>query len=171
VKIAKLARQYDREVTASINRAAAALGEGIEGAKRRVGEKVNLTPDDKYAVAIASRFGSLKHADKMSLISELIGGNRGPELAAIIMAPSSLTGLSAKQQKEFETAILSTHAGEEMKEQTDLHEAMETVLAATHAAGDLAKSLTDPGELARIESGVAAADAAGNAFSEAIAQQ
>lgn len=105
----------------------------------------------------------------MSLISQLIGENRGSELAAILQAPGAATGLTAKQRGEFEKGLFSAHAAPELEELEKLEGVFEAVVAATGATAGYVKDLTDPGRLAKIESQAATAEKATEAFTQAAA--
>ena len=104
----------------------------------------------------------------MGLLAQLVDENRGPELAAIVQAPSALTGLSDNQRGVFEQAITGKHAAAELEERDQLTGALEIVTAAAGAAGSLVKGLTDPAKIAEIERGAAEADAAGAAFDQSV---
>lgn len=166
-KVATMARKLDQEVTAAINRAGMILKEGSHNLQRRIDERVNLKPD-AFAAEIRATFRAMSRKDQLKLMGELVRENRGPELAAIVKAPSILTGLSADEQARFEQAILGMHAPDEMAEMADLNEAFEVSLTATRVAGTFANSLTSPGKVAAIEKGEAASEAALSAFDQAL---
>ena len=102
------------------------------------------------------------------MLSEMVDENRGPELAAIIRAPRSLTGLNPQQVEMYGQAVASKHAAEELAE----IEALDTVFGAfdavQKAATNLAKRLDDPAKLAEIERGANAAEEAGQDFDQSL---
>jgi hypothetical protein len=167
-KLADMARKYDREVLAGLNRASDALRSARADIQRRIDDKISLK-EDAYGTETRAYFRTLNRTDKMSLISELIGENRGPELAALLKAPRSATGLTKDEVTRLESQLYSTHAADEMAELALVEEVHSGAIAAYEAGTDLARSLTDPGELARIESEDAAANDAGAAFDQALA--
>lgn len=169
-RIGQMARKFDQETTASLNRAIAAHQAGLQDAQRRIDDKVNLKPHP-YAEGICARFWNLSHKARMELLDQLIAENRGDELAAITRAPRSLTGLAKEHQQAFELAIISKHAAAELAEQQALNEAMQSFTAVSRAQSSFTKSLTDPAELERIERSEAAASEAGAAFDEVFAPQ
>lgn len=166
-KVAALARKFDREVTAAINRSGATMRDGLNDVDRRLEEKISLKPD-AFAAEIRNVFRSLDLKGKHDMMARLVAENRGAELAAIVKAPTSLTGISEADRARYEKNIIATHAPAELEEQAKLNESFESLMAATNAAADLVRSLTDPGELARIENGEAAAAAAGEAFNQSL---
>lgn len=167
LKVAKLARTFDREVTAGLNRASQIYRDGVADVQRRIAEKVDLKPH-ALAAEIRTRFVTLKTADKMNVLAKLVAENRGPELAAIVSAPELLTGLTDDQRTQFEQAITGKHAAAELDQLEMLDDVLDAVSAASRAAGSLVKGLTDPNKLATIEREAAAADAAGEAFSQSL---
>lgn len=169
-KIGTMARKFDQEALATFNRSTDFWRSGMADIARRIEEKINLKPD-AFAAEIRAAYRGMKPQDRVGLIGRLIKENRGPELAALIKAPASLTGLSDLERSKYEAAMLSAHAPDELEERARLEEDLEATAAALRAAGDLAKSLTDPGELARIEMQVAASRAAGDEFNQALAPE
>lgn len=167
MKIAKMARKFDQEVTATINRSGLIFSEGYKDANRRIDEKVNLTPD-AFAGEIRATFRTLNAKAQSELVKVLIQQNRGPELAAIVKAPSILTGVTDRQRADYEQAILGVHAPAELEEQELISSAFDTIMIAAKTAGGFAKSLTEPASLAEIERAAAASDAAGAAFDQSL---
>jgi hypothetical protein len=167
LKVGKMARKFDSEVTVSMNRAIDFMRSGTQDVQRRIQEKVNLTPD-AFAAEIRAAFRTLDAKGKANLINALVKENRGPELAAIVKAPSVLTGISDQQRASYEQMIVATHAAEEMDELAKLTDVFDTTLAAQNTAGNFARNLTDPHNLAAIERGAAASEAAGTAFDQSL---
>ncbi len=69
LKVAKMARQLDKEVTVSINRLGEAHRVGREAVQRRIEEKVNLKPD-AFAAEIRAAFRTLSARDKAALVNQ-----------------------------------------------------------------------------------------------------
>lgn len=170
-KVADAARKLDKEITACLNRALVAMSDGVDDAQRRINEKVNLTPH-RQQDAICAAFRGMSGKAQAKQLQELIEENRGDELGAILNAPPILTGLTREQAAQYKRAVFAKHAAAELDEQSMLQgELLETVSTAVRAAGDFTKELFNPERLAAIEASDAAARAAGDAFSQAIAQQ
>lgn len=167
MKVAKNARTFDREITNTLNRALKIWGEGYQSIDRRIAEKVNLTPD-AFASEIRAAFRNMPPKQQSKLIADLVESNRGPELAAIVKAPSILTGISDSQRDSYEKMILARHAGAELDEIAKLEEVLQAVTTISKTAGEFAAELTDPNKLAAIESAAGEADAAGEAFNQAL---
>jgi len=167
MKVAKNARTFDREITNTLNRALKIWGEGYQKLQSRIAEKVNLTPD-AFASEIRAAFRNMPPKQQSKLIADLVESNRGPELAAIVKAPSILTGISDSQRDSYEKMILARHAGAELDEIAKLEEAWGAVTTISKTAGEFAAELTDPNKLAAIESAAGEADAAGEAFNQAL---
>ena len=167
LKVAKMARQLDGEICGTINRLGAIAREGVQDVQRRIDMKVDLKPDS-FASEIRAAFRSLDCAEKAKLINRLVKENRGPELAAIVKAPSVLTGITDEQRAAYEKSMLSTHAGAEVDENARLEEVFGSAMTACGTTGRYCTSLIDPGKLAEIERGASAADEAGNAFNQSL---
>ena len=167
LKVAKMARKLDTEILASLNQSGRIWADGVQAVQRRIDEKVDLRPD-AFATEIRGAFRGLDSKAKAALLKELVEGNRGPELAAIVRAPSVVAGISDKEKADYEKAIVGKHAAAEIDEQDKLGEVFEAIMVAHRAATDFAKRLTDPDKVAAIERGAAQAAAAGAAFDQSL---
>lgn len=167
LKVGRLAKKFEAETLATLNRSLAILGEGLKDVGGRIDRKVNLTPD-AFASEIRAAFRSLDREAKTDLLGRLVKENRGPELAAIVKAPGILTGISDQERQAYEKAIIAQNAPDELDEQQALQGVWEEALAANNAATQLAKAFVDPGKLAAIESADAAAAEAGAAFDQSM---
>jgi len=169
LKVAKAARKYEAEIEAARGRAHEIFGRGASEINGRIVEKVDLRPS-AFAQEIRTAFRELDSQGKVKLINELVDGNRGPELAAIVDAPSVLTGISDQQRAMYRQAIISKHAADEVDEQEKLSEVFFASLDTAKAATGLVRRLVDPGELAHIEHVDAQAKEASAAFNESLQQ-
>lgn len=167
MKVAKSARTFSQEVTATFNRAVKVWGAAYGDLQARIIDKTNLRPD-AFAGEIRAAFRTMSSKQKMDLIQELIEENRGPELAAIVKAPSMLTGISEEQKQSYEKSFVARHASAELDELAKLEETWSAVIAATNVGADFAADLTNPAKLSAIETAAATADAAGEAFNQAL---
>lgn len=167
LKVAKMARKLDTEITATTNRSAQIWAAGFSDAERRIGEKINLTPD-AFASEIRVAFRGLNTNAQGELIRDLVEQNRGPELAAIVKAPSVLTGITDAQREAYGEAIVARHASAELDEQKALEDVFTVVRAATRASASFVKDLTNPRMIEEIERGANAAEAAGSAFDQSM---
>ncbi len=167
IKVARLARTYDKEATATLNRALQIYAEGQADLARRIDAKVKLK-SDAFAEEIRTTFRGLDSKGRAQCINQLVEENGGPALAAILEGPSLLTGIPDEQKARYEQAILARHASAELNEREQLAGVFEAVGAATRAAGGLVKEFTDPNKLAEIERGAEAANAAGAAFDQSM---
>lgn len=165
LKVAKLARKFNSETTEMLNRAARIYGDAINEAQARIDAKVNLRPDS-FASEIRAAFRSMNSKAQAELIKQLVTENRGPELAAIVRAPSILTGISDQERATYEKMIVDLHAGPEADEIAKMDDVWSAVHAATRAAGTMVAELTDPHILRDIEQQAAAADEASAAFNQ-----
>ncbi|WP_324742082.1 hypothetical protein U8326_02240 [Tsuneonella sp. CC-YZS046] len=167
LKVGKLAKKFDNEVTAVINRSGEIWREGMSDVQRRIDEKIDLKPN-AFAEEIRATFRTMNRKSKVELLGQLVKENRGPELAAIVKAPSILSGISDAERADYERAIISMHAPKELAEQTWLDELFDSVgIVATTSSG-LVRDFMDPGELARIERAEASAVEAGEAFDQSL---
>ena len=166
-KVAGIARKYDREVVATVNRMGELYQESRQDLQRRIDSKVNLTPN-AFAPEIRETVRRMNKHDRMELLHTLVKENRATELAAIIKAPALATGISEDERSRYEALIVSMHAPGELAEQAELEAVFEESFAATKFAGDYATSLTSPGKVAAIEQGHAAATEAVDAFEQSL---
>lgn len=166
-KVAALVKKYNSEGTAAINRLGAICREGEEAIQRRIAEKVDLRPN-AFAEEIRSAFRPLPRSEKVEILGQLVKENRGPELAAIIKAPSLLSGISDLERANFERSILNMHAGDEMDELKGLESVFDQALTAVNVAAAFTKELTDPVRIREIERGEAEAKAASDAFDQSL---
>lgn len=170
LKVAKMARTFDSEVTAMINRTGRLWAEGYNDAQRRIDEKVNLKPD-AFAQEIRTAFRGMSGKAQGALINRLVKENRGPELAAIVKAPAILTGISEEARASYEKMILNVHAADELDEIAKLEDVFGAVSAVSKAASSMVADFTNPASIAAIESQAAAANEASEAFSQSFTQQ
>ena len=167
LKVAKAARKYEAEIEAARTRAHEIYGRGIMEVDRRIVEKVDLKPT-AFAQEIRTAFRELDSQAKTKLINQMVEENRGPELAAIVDAPSVLTGISDQQRSMYRQDIISKHAAAELDEQEKLGDVFNASLDAAKAARNLVKRLADPGELASIIHADGVANEARTAFDESL---
>lgn len=167
MKVAKMARTFNSEITATINRAGQVWSTGFKDVERRISEKVDLRPD-AFASEIRTAFRGMHGKARAALIKQLVEENRGPELAAIVKAPSILSGIGDQERQNYEKMIVARHAGAEVDEIAKLEDVFSAVSAAAGAAESMVKDFTNPAKLAEIEREAAASEAAGVAFSQSF---
>lgn len=145
-----------------------AFMEGLADIKKRIDQKVRLVPDE-FAAEIRAAVRTMTPAEKVRTLAELAANNNGPALAAITESPSILTGVTKDIQDRYRDNIYDIHAREERLEQAALTDALKGAVSATNVAASLASDLANPGRLAEIERGVAAAAEAETAFNNTVA--
>jgi hypothetical protein len=168
LKVAKMARTFDKEITAAINRALCAHGETKGNIERRITEKLNFKIDGDEAREVRAVIRSMKQTDRLKALDKLLEEGRGPELHAIISGSELTTGIDDGMRFAFRDSFVAKHAAAELAEQERLSEAMESFDAAQKAAARFVKELTDPDKLSQIERADAAAVAAGEAFNQSL---
>jgi hypothetical protein len=169
LKVAKLARKLDTERAAVFQRLVSIWSGGRERLQRQIEDKINLKPDPTFANEIRTAFRALSSDKKSKFISDLIADpERGPEMAAILRAPSILTGISDEQKAAYELSFTTKHAGDLFDEQQYLDDAYQNAIEAEKATFSLVKELTDPQKLAQIEREDAVAREAGAAFDQSL---
>lgn len=167
-KVADSAKRLSGSVATANERIQEKLREGLRDIGARIDAKVNMKPNE-FAAEIRSVFRSMTNTKQIELLGELVKENRGPELAAIIKAPSVLASISPEIQARFEDAMISTHAPQEFNEQSMLQEIFNDSLVVQDVAKETATAYIDPARLAQIERGEAAALAAADQFKAATA--
>lgn len=162
-RVSLAAARLGRETTAAINRIIKISADGHADLAARIREKTKLHPDI-YAAEVRATFRTLSNTERMKLLGELVDGNRGPELAALVKAPATITGLPEEYRARFEAAFIARHASEELSEQKALEEAFATSMVSTRTAGEIADTYADPIRLAEIQKAEAKATDAARAF-------
>lgn len=168
-RVGTAARKLKEKAEGINDKAHVVVRDGLTDIQRRIAEKVNLKPDEKFGAEIRSLFRSLKPGEQIAMLSQLARENRGPELAAIIDAPTSVTGITREVQDRHRSQIVSIHAPEEFAEQAALLDALPAVVSAVRVADEMAIEYENPNTLAKIAKSEEAAKAADAAFSDALA--
>jgi hypothetical protein len=159
--------KFAKDTEAALVRMNKSWANGFENIDARIRAKTKLNPDPAYASEIRHLYRSMSSSERVKLLSELIEGGRGPELAAIISAPKSLTGLPDQQRRQYEAAFISRHAPDEIREQEALQEVFDAALVIEREARGFAAAHSDPRRLEEITRAEAAAAAAQARFDKA----
>lgn len=162
-RVATAAAKFAKESEDALDRANRTMHSGVAEIEARIKAKVRLVPD-AFATEIRAAYRAMSSQEKTATLTALVAQNRGPEVAAIVKAPSLLTGMPEEQRRNYEAAFISKNAPEEKREQEALMEAFETVLVSTRTAGEVARAYSDPAALAKITAAEFAAAAAAKAF-------
>lgn len=166
-RVAEAAVKFGKEAEAVLGRANKTVQDGYTDIEKRVRQKVRLAPD-AYASEVRQAWRGMSEKEKVNALKELIDGNCGPELAAIIKAPSILTGMAEKHRQEYESAFIAKHAPEELRARESLAEAFDTVLVSARTASEVALAYADPAVLAEIAHAEAAAKTAAKTFDATV---
>lgn len=166
-RVATAAQKMAKEVEAARERVQKTAHDGLSLLQARIAAKTNLKPD-AYAAEVRAVFRTLPHTEQVKLLSELIDQARGPEFAAIVKAPRTITGLQEDMRAKFESAYISRHAAEELLDEAAIKEAAEAASVAVETAGLFAAEYNDPAKLAEISKAEAAAAAAAKAFDSTV---
>lgn len=162
-RIAKAAAQLEAEAEAMLDSANETLRNSVGEIEKLINSKVNFVPNE-YAQEVRSTFRALEYKDRLTMISKMVDGNQGPELAAILQAPEFLAGLNKEQQGNFTEMLFNRHASVERDARDAIMTGFGDTLTAVRTARNAAKLLTDPGRMADIEAGERAAAEAQAAF-------
>lgn len=141
--------------------------QGLRDVNERIRMKVNLESNG-YAAEIRQAFRTMKPSEQIKMMKQLVDENRGPELAAIVNAPSILTGIDPEMQSRFADSIVSKHAAEEWEEKNALEKSMEAAFVASDVGKKVADEYGNPEKLAEIERLEAAAGKANADFSNSL---
>src|SRR5258708_7149769 len=158
------AERFNKDVTVTLNHLLKVTGDGHANLDARILKKTQLIPDRIYEAEVRAVYRSKSPTEQMHLLKEFTDQNRGPELAALVKAPSSLTGMSDEHRQRWESAFIAKHASEELVERAALEDAFSDALVSTKTAGELADAYADPVKLAAIVKAEAIAAAAQQAF-------
>lgn len=125
------------------------IGDGIARLQGELDTKVKLKPNE-YAAELRAQARTLDYDGKLKLLTELADANDGPMLAALIKAPSVLTGIPAEVSNRFTEHVYAKHAPEEWEELKDLLTLVTERLDIVNTALTAAKAYSDPVRLAEI---------------------
>ncbi|MDP1550515.1 MAG: hypothetical protein Q8L97_10205 [Nitrosomonas sp.] len=166
-KVSLAAKRLGAEVATARTRVSETTRLGLLEIDERIAQKIDLRPNG-YAAEIRAAFRNLDYVKQISLLDELASSNRGPELAAIIKAPTLLTGIDPDLVSKFTELVIQKHAPAEFQEQFDLMEVMNSALTAVSVGETVAGEFLDPVVLAKIEAGESAANEAEVAFTNSL---
>jgi len=167
-RVGLAAERFNKDITATFNHINKVIGDWERDIAARIAAKTNLVPD-AYAAEIRAVYRSKSPTEQMELINEFVAQNRAAELAAVIKAPASLTGMSDEHRARYEAAYVAKHAPGEVAEKEALEDAFNDALVVTNTAGALAKAYSDPDKLAEIAKAEAVAATAQQAFNKLTA--
>lgn len=167
-RVALAAARFNKEGTATINRLRQIYDIGAADIEHRMNAKLNLRAELRYEGEIRAVYRGMPLEERGKLLLQLIEENRGPEFAAIIKAPTTLTGMSEDHRQRYEDSFASKHAPEELAEAEALAQGFNDALVSTTTAGALAAEYSNPAKLAEITRAEAAAEAAASAFNASV---
>ena len=125
---------------------------------------LRLNPDG-YAAEIRAVYRQMSQQQRTKLLEELMESTlRGPELAAILRAPGSTTGMSDLQREQYYESYRATHAKQEIAEEKMVEKTFEVAIASLQTAREIAAAYTDERKLADIAKREAEAAAARQNF-------
>jgi hypothetical protein len=165
--VATAAQAFTKEVEVARERARKLIADGLINIDKQIAAKANLVPD-AYAAEVRGVFRGLAHSERLKFLNELLEQGRGPEFAAIIKAPRSLTGITEDMRQKFESAFVAKHAAAELLDRDALNDALETVEVVSRTAAEVAQAYNDPAKLAEITKAEEAAAAAQKAFESSV---
>jgi hypothetical protein len=165
-KVSAAAVVFGRQVAAARDRLHDLVRQGVKDIEQRSRLKTGLKADE-FASEVRATVRALGIEAKLALLGDLARNKRGSELAAVVDAPTILTGITDDLATRFRELIETSHAPEEYQERIKLLEAFGEAFDMTALCADAASNFADPGKLATIERGEEAAAAAIAAFNEA----
>lgn len=167
-RVCLAAERLGKDITATLNGIIKITGDGHASIDGRIAAKTKLQPDS-YASEVRAVYRGMTPTEQMQLLKELVDQNRAAELAAIIKAPTSLTGMSDEHRQRWEATFTAKHAPDEVAEKAALEEAFGDAMVSTKTAGELADAYADPVKLAEITKAEEVAAAAAQAFNAKVA--
>lgn len=133
----------------NVARTEAELARAIADAEDDLRHEANLKPDPRYEGVILSKFVGMKPSDQAALFGELVTAGDGPSLAALLNAPSVLTGLTEQRKVELKAALCAKVAPKHVALRDELLKAKQAMVDASIAALKLEAPMlqwTGPGE-------------------------
>lgn len=161
------ATQLQRQVMTARDNLQRISRDGLQDLERAIAKKVNLM-QDAYAPEIRTGFLRLSGPGQQQRLVELATENRGPELAALILAPRSATNLTEEACSRAREMIVSLHAKTEHEQMEGLMDAYLVAFDTTTAIVRFCERFIDPAKRQGIERGEQAASAAVAAFEQAV---
>jgi hypothetical protein len=169
-RVCLAADRFNKDITVTLNHIIKVSGDGHASIDGRINAKTKLNPDSYAGEVRAVYRGLASQTEKTKLIGEFIEQNRAAELAAIIKAPTSLTGMIEEHRQRYEAAFIAKHASEELAEKAALEDAFSDAMVSTRTAGELADAYADPVKLAAIVKAEAVAAEAVKAFDAKVSR-
>ncbi len=169
-RVADAAAKLGKATTTAMNRIGELSRRGHDDIAARIKAKTRLVPD-VFGNEIRDQFRRMGQEEKTKLLAELVEDpNRGSELAAILVAPLSATGLSAEARSKWEQVYVARHAPDELNEQLVLTATCEGALSVgTPTAGKVEAAYSSPTRIAEIARAEAAANAVAATFDRSVA--
>lgn len=160
---AKLAGKFDA-VEQSIHDLAR---EGSSRLDREITERANLRPNE-YAAEVRASVRAMKPAERRDVLNKAVDAGDAQLVAALVDAPSVVTGIDPQYGQRMKQAFVSKHAADEAAEQSRLHETYSTSIQSLSVARAAVREATNPEKVREIEERAAAAQRAQSEFDESL---
>lgn len=147
----------------NVTRVETELASELTAVEAELSRAANLKADSRYEGSILNKLIAMTPADQTAFIGQLITDGDGPSLAAVLDAPSALTGLTAERKAELKTAHCAKSAPKQVALRDAIMAAQQHVRDTSIAMLRLAPTMlqwTAPGEW-KLRAKKAAAERAG----------
>lgn len=162
------AERLDRHLSRIVNDANAAATEGVQRLDAAINQKAALKPTD-YDSEIRALYRGQPTSEIIKAAHEALKTDDRATLAALLLAPSKLTGLPEEIRSRFTENFKTKHAPDEYAEVTALLDTVSDVVFAAGVAQQAAKEAATPSEVRRNDSADQAAKEAEEAFLNVLA--
>lgn len=124
--------------------------------------------ENNYASEIRAMYRSLDNTERLKFIQDAVDNRDGATFAAVMLAPSPLTGIPRDMNQKLTDNFLMQAVPEMYQEQKDLQDAIDNVLTSADVAGSISNELQNPDAIRLIEQEVQKAQAAAEQFNSAL---
>jgi hypothetical protein len=162
-KICAAAEKLSNQIEASRSKIQSFASSGMDGLHNAMVEKAGLR-QNLYAAEVRTAFRGLDGTERIQFLNDLLETGDGASLAAVLDAPSTLTGISKDVREKYREVATQRAAPSEYAAFTEILETLDSGLTASSCAADAASAFADPARLAQIEADEAAATAASASF-------
>lgn len=143
--------------------------DGTVSIQQRITETANLRPNE-FAQEIRASVREMKPEGRRDVLHHAVKNGDAATVAALVNAPSVVTGLDAQYADRMKQAYIEQHAPKETAALTALSDTMSTAFSAASAAKQSAREATDPQYIAKIQREAEAAEAAQSDFNQALSE-
>ena len=143
LRVSKAAQQAKARFDASVNRLNETLQESARDLDGRIVQRLGLV-ENQYSAEIRATLRAMPDDKRNAYVREAIDRKDGAFVAAVVNAPSILTGVSDEMKGRYKELLTEKVAPELVAEQSEIFETFSAAMAAVTAAKRAASEVSDP---------------------------